>query len=211
MIVQRDYIIFCLILLVIVYLANVYLANVYLANVYLSNIYPKKYYLFSYGSNSAEQMKQRLGLLNPPKYYPAFINNYTRIFAGKNKFWQNGATATIYPEKNSKVKGIVFELSKQQIEKIDYYENKDLTMSYNRKIIKGYIVNKSNKAIPFNVYIMNNPKFINLPSKEYLLAVNKLLNNYENKLNNNFFILPLIKSNLPIKVKVLINGKIKKL
>ena len=126
-------------------------------------------YLFSYGSNSIEQLKKRLSRIDNFVYYPAYINNYTRIFAGNSKRW-DGGIASIYPCDKSKVYGIAVEVTQTELEVLDLYEG-----GYNRSIMKGYN-QKLKKEEDYYVYIKQNNKFYTFPSDEYLEAIDKMLN-----------------------------------
>jgi hypothetical protein len=131
-------------------------------------------YLFCYGSNSIEQIKERLNINCDIQYFPAYINNYTRIFAGKSKKWDNGGVASIYPFNNCKVYGIVIILNDIELQKLDEFEG-----GYKRKFLKGFIQNltlKKNKKELFQVYIKENILFKEFPSNNYLKAINKMLN-----------------------------------
>jgi hypothetical protein len=97
-------------------------------------------YLFCYGSNSIEQIKERLNIERDIFYHPAFINNYTRIFCGMSKKWDNGGISSIYPMRSNKVFGITVYLTEDEIKRLDEYEG-----GYTRTPIEGNIQNLTTK------------------------------------------------------------------
>ena len=151
-----------------------------------------KYAIFSYGSNSLKQLQGRLN--NPLlKSYDAYTLNYKRIFCGYSKNW-NGGVASLIPCNNEKTEGIVVFLNKEEIEILDKYEK-----NYNKqKIICNVLYKSLNKEFFIEeeciVYIANNNDFIIVPSMQYLVAINLMLNQH-NK-NNTINISGLINNNL---------------
>jgi hypothetical protein len=133
----------------------------------LSIFFPNKQ-LFCYGSNSIEQLKDRLQI-DELMFTPAYIDNYSRIFAGKSKKWQDGADASIYPHIGKKVFGILVEIPNKKLKVLDSYEG-----GYYQKEI---IVNNGKNTVKAIVYIKINNEFKTLPSNEYLEAINRMLDN----------------------------------
>lgn len=78
------------------------------------------HFLFSYGSNSSIQVKNRVESEEHIHFYPAYIKNYVRIFSGVSKRW-NGGIASIIPSENSNVYGIIMKLTNAQLAKLDSY------------------------------------------------------------------------------------------
>lgn len=158
----------------------------YLIKGWILSIFFPTQKLFCYGSNSIEQLQNRLQVDNL-KFIPAYIDNYSRIFAGKSSKWQDGAVASIYPHTGKKVFGILVEIPNKKLTILDSYEG-----GYYQKEIS---VNNE-KAI---VYIKINNEFKILPSNKYLEAINSMLDNrgYDNE--------------RVIMVRALINDKIKTL
>jgi gamma-glutamylcyclotransferase len=76
---------------------------------------------FAYGSNLfLEQMQKRIG--GEPKVIgAACLENHRLGFTILSKTWKGGV-ADIVPEAGSKVWGAIYELTEQQLEKIDHYE-----------------------------------------------------------------------------------------
>lgn len=130
-------------------------------------------YLFCYGSNSIQQIKDRLKIKRELKYFPAYIKNYTRIFAGKSKKWNNGGVATIYPIQNATVYGIVVKLKEEELLKLDEFEG-----GYVRIILDGKMQNfelNKIKTLQFNVYVKTKFEFKEFPSIDYLNAINNMI------------------------------------
>ena len=124
--------------------------------------------LFCYGSNSIEQLQNRLQIDNL-KFKPAYIDNYSRIFSGKSRKWQDGAVASIHPHIGKKVFGILVEIPNKKLKILDSYEG-----GYYQKEI---IVNNGKNTEKAIVYIKINNEFKTLPSNNYLEAINTMLDN----------------------------------
>ena len=125
-------------------------------------------YLFCYGSNSINQLKERLLESGDIEYHPARIKNYCRIFAGFSKKWFGGI-ATIVPLKNNYVYGITVKITPKQLSMLDFYEK-----GYTRNIIKVYFEDIQ-KNYNVYVYIKDNTKFMELPSAKYMESINTML------------------------------------
>jgi len=135
-------------------------------------------YLFCYGSNSIDQIKQRLNIVDNIEYFPSHINNYCRIFGGFSKKW-NGGVSSIYPSLSKKVYGITVRLTIKQLEELDNFEN-----GYSKKMIQVYFENDK-KYYDTYVYIKDNIIFKSFPSNTYLEAINSMLNDrYPKSLKN---------------------------
>ena len=133
---------------------------------WIFSIFFRPNYLFCYGSNSIKQLQERLQIQNI-KYRPAHLENYSRIFAGTSKKWQNGGVASIYPEFGSKVYGILVEIDNEKLKILDSYEGG----YYQEKII----VNTAKENVKAIVYIKKNNDFCEYPSTNYLEAINTML------------------------------------
>lgn len=128
----------------------------------------KKFLIFSYGSNSAEQLAERTGATNLIPY-PAYIDNWVRIFAGSSNF-RKGGVASIYPCKGSKVYGSVFELTEKQLNSLDKYEP-----GYKRIVKNVHLKNNMTKCVRSFVYIREDYKWLVPPSLSYMQAIRKML------------------------------------
>jgi len=122
----------------------------------------KKLY-FAYGSNlNLKQMRQRCP--DSKVYSAAILKDYSLVFRG---------VADIVKEKKQKVQGILFEVSKNDIVKLDAYEG--YPMLYKRIKI---VVNIGNKEVEAFAYKMVNGYSFELPDKGYFDII------YEGYLNN---------------------------
>lgn len=144
-------------------------------------------FLFSYGSNSTEQIKERINSLISIPTYPAYIKDYVRIFAGKSTRWCNGGICTIYPLTDKNVYGIVVKIKRQDLEKMNKYE-----VGYHLEIKDVYFNNSFHKTY---VYIKDNNKFCIIPSSSYINAINKMLNEREKTDNRKILIRKLSSDN----------------
>ena len=145
--------------------------------------------LFSYGSNSITQIKNRINLLDNLSYEKGYIKDYVRIFAGKSLKWENGGISSIYFCKGKKVHGIIVNLSLEQINQLNTYE-KGYTLEE-----KNVIINK--KIEKCFVYVKNNNVFKKIPSESYLIAINNMLNEITHK------------NQRKINIRCIINNKLK--
>jgi len=77
---------------------------------------------FAYGSNlSLEQMQKRIGS-KAKVVGKAYLENHRLGFTIYSKKTWKGGVADIVPEAGSKVWGAIYELSEEQLEKVDHYE-----------------------------------------------------------------------------------------
>jgi gamma-glutamylcyclotransferase (GGCT)/AIG2-like uncharacterized protein YtfP len=77
---------------------------------------------FAYGSNlSLEQMRERIGS-KPKVISGAYLENHRLGFTLYSKLTWKGGVADIVPEAGSKVWGAIYELTEEQLDKIDHYE-----------------------------------------------------------------------------------------
>ena len=128
-------------------------------------------FLFSYGSNSSIQVKNRVESEEPIHFYPAYIKNYVRIFGGVSKRW-NGGIASIVPSENNNVYGIVMKLTNVQLAKLDTYEG-----GYTREKININVqsIMGKERVVEGYVYIKNENNFMYLPSQAYMEAIRSML------------------------------------
>ena len=75
--------------------------------------------LFSYGSNSPQQLAVRLGhrVHGEAAYLPA----HRRVFRGRSYTW-DGGVASVVPDAERRVFGYVFEATEDDVEILDQYE-----------------------------------------------------------------------------------------
>jgi len=77
---------------------------------------------FAYGSNlSLAQMRERIGS-KPKVISGAYLENHRLGFTIYSKITWKGGVADIVPEAGSKVWGAIYELTEEQLVKIDHYE-----------------------------------------------------------------------------------------
>ena len=159
------------------------------------NYEENKHYLFCYGSNNIEQLKERLNIIRDFSIFDAYLDNHVRIFAGISKRWKGGIVG-IYPCKNMKVKGILVELNKSELEKLDFYEN-----GYERieLTIHKEMDNITTELVKSEVYWKTNLEFSYLPSNNYLESIYKMLHNRQSLNKDN------------IIIRGIVNGELKKI
>ena len=170
---------------------NVFLLN-YASDDMLANndnINEFGYYLFSYGSNSLNQLKKRVKN-NKLKGQKAYIEGYSRIFAGKSNKWNGGVATIIESEKSSIVKGSIVYLTESELVKLDSFEgaNKNINpfSKINNLYRREYICanDENNNSINCITYIKNNTNWIKYPSNDYLEAIKNNLNEYWDELDD---------------------------
>lgn len=77
-------------------------------------------YYFAYGSNlDVSQMKERCPEAEPVG--TARLSDHALAFGGHSPNW-DGSPATVVPDQDSEVPGLVYELSFDEIRVLDYYE-----------------------------------------------------------------------------------------
>ena len=151
-------------------------------------------YLFCYGSNNLRQISERIE--NKPLVYSnAYIENYTRIFAGTSKRW-NGGIVGLHPSTNSKTYGILIQLTETDLLKLDEFEK-----GYERikMRVHNQISDKLTELVESDVYYKENLTFQYLPSNDYLMAIYTML---QERIGNH-------KEN--IIIRGLVNGEIKEI
>lgn len=125
-------------------------------------------FLFCYGSNNIDQLKERLG--HEIKAFPAFISGYRRAFRGYSERWQGGVATLI--KKEGHTYGLAIKVNDHDIKKLDKYEG--YPTYYTRKNLK---VNVDGKIETCVVYLSNS-KEQNDPSKAYLKAIYKTVSTF---------------------------------
>ena len=120
--------------------------------------------IFSYGSNSISQLQGRVNNLTLQSY-PAYVDNYKRIFVGHSKLW-NGGVASLEKKNKIRTYGIIVYLSDDELAKLDSYE-----IGYTKHEI---ICNTGNAY----AYIADDNYWITHPSQQYLVAIYIMLNEH---------------------------------
>ncbi len=124
-------------------------------------------YLFSYGSNNAEQLKKRLEKKHALPKYPACLQDHARIFAGYSKRW-NGGVASIIEANGINVYGTVTKVTETDLEKLDKYE-----IGYEKQW--KTVVLKNGEKVKAIVYVKEDNSYYHPPSESYLRAIHKTL------------------------------------
>lgn len=132
--------------------------------------------LFCYGSNSIKQLKERLEIEENLSFQKAYIKDYVRIFCGFSKKWK-GSVCSIFPLKGKNVYGILVKVNIEDLEKISKFEK-----GYHLEIKDVNIEKK--KSIKSFFFIKDDIKFNNIPSNEYMIAINDMLNDRNNNIKN---------------------------
>jgi len=122
-------------------------------------------YYFAYGSNlSKKQMAERCPDSKPK--FSAVLPNYKLIFTGWSRQWKGGV-ASAKPFRGEKVKGAVYEISENDLKKLDRLE--DYPVTYNRlSVIVWTDEGDSAEAI---TYIKKEQSQETKPSLEYLAVI----------------------------------------
>ena len=122
-------------------------------------------YYFAYGSNlSKKQMAERCPDSKPK--FSAVLPNYRLIFTVWSRQWKGGV-ASAKPFRGEKVKGAVYEISENDLKKLDRFE--DYPVTYNRlNVIVWTDEGDSAEAV---TYIKKEQSQETKPSLEYLAVI----------------------------------------
>ena len=122
-------------------------------------------YYFAYGSNlNKKQMRERC-----PESKPVFIatlHNYKLTFVGWSRQWRGG-TASIKPFRGERVPGAIYELSDQDLRRLDKYEG--YPNAYDRLSVKAN--NEDGESVEAITYIKAGQADETQPSQEYLSVI----------------------------------------
>jgi hypothetical protein len=136
---------------------------------------------FCYGSNSVEQLRERVG--NPNiESFGCQLFGYRRFFAGNSKQWGGGVASIIPTNKQSDTcRGSFVLLSDDEFKKLDYFEeivngkepfNSDFSINLYRKC-NVKITSQTGDIINAIAYVLNNTMWKSYPSESYLAACYK--------------------------------------
>ena len=133
-------------------------------------------YLFSYGSNSAEQLHERLGGKDIISF-PARIQGMALAFAGESSRWQSGAIATILPKEGGMVWGNAALVSEIDLVAMDEFEShyarkKVKVQLFSRDAQDGWEQTDEKDAFAY-VMLDEYMQYSGPPSKEYIQAICK--------------------------------------
>lgn len=122
-------------------------------------------YYFAYASNlNKKQMKERCLMAKPVAVVT--LHHYRLVFSGWSRNWRGGL-ATIQPFRGEKVPGAIYELSEEDMKRLDRYE--DCPATYSR--LKVGVNNDFGELIEAVTYIRSGRADEAPPSKEYLAVI----------------------------------------
>jgi gamma-glutamylcyclotransferase len=128
---------------------------------------------FAYASNlSREQMLKRCPTAKPK--FSAVLPNYKLLFSGWSREW-HGGTASIQPFRGSKVVGAIYEISENDLQKLDRFE--DYPNTYDHATIM--VFNEDDVAVKAITYIRRRQADETKPSPEYLAIIRKGYKDWE--------------------------------
>jgi gamma-glutamylcyclotransferase (GGCT)/AIG2-like uncharacterized protein YtfP len=119
-------------------------------------------YYFAYASNlNRNQMKERCPDSKP--LFTATLPNYKLVFEGWSRQWRGGY-ANIRLFKGEKVRGAVYEVTEQCLQRLDKFES-----PYKR--FKVTVYDEDREAIEAIAYIRTEQAESTKPSQEYLTTI----------------------------------------
>ena len=119
-------------------------------------------YYFAYGSNlNKKQMQERCPDSKP--MFIATLPNYKLVFVGWSRQWRGGVIS-IKPFRGERVRGAIYEVSEQCLQRLDGYE-----AGYNR--FKVTVFDEDSEPIEAITYIKAGQIEETQPSKEYLAVI----------------------------------------
>jgi len=119
-------------------------------------------YYFAYGSNlNKKQMQERCPGSKP--VFIATLPNYKLVFVGWSRQWRGGVIS-IKPFRGERVRGAIYEVSEQCLQRLDGYE-----AGYNR--FKVTVFDEDSEPIEAITYIKAGQIEETQPSKEYLAVI----------------------------------------
>jgi gamma-glutamylcyclotransferase (GGCT)/AIG2-like uncharacterized protein YtfP len=122
-------------------------------------------YYFAYGSNlSHQQMARRCPESKP--MVTATLHDYKLIFTGRSKNWKGG-TATIKFENGSKVHGGIYEITEDDLTRLDSCEGYPTT--YDK--IEITAADKDSNQVQAITYMKSKRLEETQPSEEYLSVI----------------------------------------
>jgi len=130
-------------------------------------------YYFAYASNlNRQQMRERCPACKPMSV--ATLPNYKLVFAGWSRQWRGGI-ASIKLHKGEKVVGGVYEVSEQDLRKLDRYEG--CPGSYNR--LKVTVFDEDGNQVEAVTYIKSGQLEETSPTKEYVAVIQQGYKDWE--------------------------------
>lgn len=127
---------------------------------------------FAYGSNlNKKQMQERCPESKP--LFTAVLPNYKLVFVGWSRQWK-GAVASIKASRGDRVRGAVYEITEQCLQRLDKYEG--YPQNYNR--LKVIVFGEDDEPIEAITYIKAGQIEEAPPSKEYLAVIQQGLRDW---------------------------------
>ena len=128
---------------------------------------------FAYASNlSREQMRQRCPSAKPK--FSAVLPNYKLIFTGWSREW-HGGKATIVPFKGAIVAGAIYEISAEDLRKLDRFE--DYPNSYTH--LNVMVFNEDDVAVKAVTYVKARQEEETKPAPDYIATIKKGYKDWE--------------------------------
>jgi len=122
-------------------------------------------YYFAYGSNlNKRQMRERCPASKP--MFIAALPNYKLVFVGWSRQWRGGVIS-IKPLRGERVRGAIYEVSEQCIQRLDKFEGHPT--DYARQ--KVTVFDEDSEPIEAITYIKAGQFEETQPSKEYLAVI----------------------------------------
>ena len=120
-------------------------------------------YYFAYGANlNRKQMLERCPDSKPK--FTATLHHYRLAFIGWSRQWRGGI-AGIRPIRGGKVLGAIYEVSEEDLKRLDRYEGSD----YRRLSVK--VNDEDGECIEAVTYIRSSQAEETKPSPEYLAII----------------------------------------
>jgi len=130
-------------------------------------------YYFAYASNlNRKQMRERCPECKP--VFVAILPNYKLVFAGWSRQW-HGGIASIKRFGGEKVVGGVYEVSEQDLRKLDRYEG--CPGGYNR--LKVTVFSEDGNPVEAVTYIKSGQLDETAPAKEYVAVIQQGYKDWE--------------------------------
>ena len=120
-------------------------------------------YYFAYGSNlNRKQILQRCPESKPK--FTATLHHYQLVFIGWSRQWRGGV-ASIRPIRGGKVLGAIYEVSEEDLKRLDNYEGSD----YRR--LNVIVNDEDGEPVEAITYIRSGQAEEIKPSPEYLAII----------------------------------------
>ena len=138
-------------------------------------------WVFCYGSNSLDQLRERVKHRGAWNFKPVVLKNWVRIFCGYSKTW-DGGVASIHEKGGSDVFGIIVEMNRAERKRLDVYEGVGKSGWYYHENIRVETI-IGNEKIDAIAYVKEDLIYDEPPSIEYLEAISLTLHNAANAAN----------------------------